>query len=210
MSTCMMILVSTCPVDLVSKHLLSISSNGNVLVLLFVYNSKITFWFYIQRKNLRHEFKSGVLIQPVGVCSILAVEGICHCLLLQRQWKTAITGIVTVNNYYLLLGTPGSVTSSKRSQRSLTAMFLNKVFSPELLYNQSHNLSHSTHMLESYTVTVLGWQWQLSAEGNPRWTVKQISSLTESSVRLQTSKTFPLPLPLNPVETRQSWTNPVW
>lgn len=171
------------------QALLSVSSNGNILVLVFIYSSKC-FYFMSIGERLKHEFKNGILFQPVGSYSIWAVEGVCHCLLLQRQWKIAITGTVTVNRYYLLLETPGSVITSKKSQKSLIVMFLKQVFSPEFLYNQFTTSLHSIHVLKFYTITVLGWFW-FSTELNLRLTIYQISTITESSVHLPTSKNIP-------------------
>lgn len=73
-----------------------------------------------------------------------------------RDSEIAITGIVTVNYYYLLLETPGSVITSKNSQKSLVVMFLKQVFSPEFLYSQFTTSLHSIHVLKFYTITVLG------------------------------------------------------
>lgn len=193
----------TCPVDPGSKHLLSISSNGNVLVLSFIYNSRIMFWFYIQRRNLRHEFKNRVLVRPVDSCSILAVEGMCQYLLLQSQWKTAFIRIVTVNYYYLLLETPGSVITSKKNQRSLIVMFLNGSFSQNLYIINFTNSLHSLHTSGFYTITVFEWFWRVLS-----WTKFQVNYRTAlyTNRNLSTPDNFKnySPLPL----TRNLWFKP--
>lgn len=111
--------------------------------------------------NSRREYLVGL---GVLLVSQPFVEGICHCLFLQRQCKTATKGKVPVNYYYLLLQTQVLSLLPKESQRSLIVIFLKQVFFSELLCNQLQNIfSLHTYVEVLYnkslrmSLTVLSW-----------------------------------------------------